>query len=213
MSAHGRPTKPVSHWRRNRVLYLLIAVTLAPILASYFAYYVMPPSGRVNYGTLVEPQRPVPSIPATALDGTAFDLRSLKDKWVFVMVDGGACDEHCQSKLFHMRQQRTMTGKGRDEIERLWLITDREPLSTMLIREHEGTHFVRVDERDLRAFLAAARRTGREPARPHLGDRSARQPDAALAAQSRSEGHERRHRTPDESRLAVDPRRARQGLT
>jgi len=148
------PTKPASHWRRNRALYLLIAITLAPILASYFAYYVMPPSGRVNYGTLVEPQRPVPSIAATALDGTAFDLRSLKDKWVFVMVDGGACDEYCQSKLFHMRQQRTMTGKGRDEIERLWFITDREPLSNMVIREYEGTHFVRVDERDLRAFLA-----------------------------------------------------------
>jgi len=148
------PTKPVSHWRRNRVLYLLIAVTLAPILASYFAYYVMPPSGRVNYGALVEPQQPVPALSATSLDGTAFDLRSLKDKWVFVMADGGACDEHCQAKLFHMRQLRTMTGKERDEIERLWLITDREPLSNMLIREYEGTHFVRVDERDLRAFLA-----------------------------------------------------------
>ena len=57
------PTKPVSHWRRHRALYLLIAVTLAPILASYFAYYVMPPSGRTNYGTLIEPQRPVPSMP------------------------------------------------------------------------------------------------------------------------------------------------------
>jgi len=147
-------TKPVSHWRRNRALYILIAVTLAPILASYFAYYVLPPSGRTNYGTLIEPQRPVPSLRATALDGTAFDLRSLKDKWTFVMVDGGACDEYCQAKLFHMRQQRTMTGKERDEIERLWLITDREPLSTVLMREYEGTHFVRVDERDLGAFLA-----------------------------------------------------------
>ena len=143
-----------SHWRRYRVLYLLIAVTLAPILASYFAYYVMPPSGRTNYGTLVEPQRPVPAMAATALDGTAFDLGSLKDKWIFVMVDGGACDEYCQSKLFHMRQQRTMTGKEREAIERVWFITDREPLSTMLMREYEGTYFIRADERELQAFLA-----------------------------------------------------------
>ncbi len=143
-----------SHWRRYRVLYLLIAVTLAPILGSYFAYYVMPPSGRTNYGTLIEPQRPVPAIPATTLDGTSFDLRSLKDKWVFVMVDGGACDEYCQSKLFHMRQQRTMTGKDRDDIERVWFITDKEPLSTMLMREYEGTIFARVDEAALKGFLA-----------------------------------------------------------
>ena len=136
------------------MLYLLIAVTLAPILASYYAYYVAPPSGRTNYGTLVEPQRPVPAFSATGLDGAAFELRSLKDKWIFVMVDGGACDEYCQSKLFHMRQLRTMMGKERDEIERVWFVTDREPLATMLIREYEGTHFVRADERDLRPFLA-----------------------------------------------------------
>lgn len=148
------PATPPSHWRRNRVLYLLVAVTLAPILASYFAYYVAPPAGRTNYGTLVEPQRPVPAIPATGLDGTAFDLRLLKDKWVLVMVDGGACDEYCQTKLFHMRQQRTMTGKERDEIERVWFITDREPLSNTLIREYEGTYFVRVDEGDIRSLLA-----------------------------------------------------------
>jgi hypothetical protein len=141
------------HWRRYRVLYLLIAVALAPILASYFAYYVWPPAGRTNYGTLVEPQRPVPSIAAVGLDGTAFDLRSLKDKWVMVMVDGGACDRYCESKLLQMRQQRTMTGKDRGRIERVWFITDREPLSTLLMREYEGTLFVRVDERDL-AFLS-----------------------------------------------------------
>lgn len=148
------PAAPPSHWRRNRVLYLLIAVTLAPILASYFAYYVAPPAGRSNYGTLVEPQRPVPAIAATGLDGTAFDLRLLKDRWVFVMVDGGACDEYCQSKLFHMRQQRTMTGKERDEIERVWFITDREPPSNTLVREYAGTYFVRVDEGDIRSLLA-----------------------------------------------------------
>lgn len=148
------PAARASHWRRNRVLYLLVAVTLAPILASYFAYYVMPPTGRTNYGTLVEPQRPVAAIPATGLDGTAFDLRALKDKWVLVMADEAACDEYCQSKLLHMRQQRTMTGKERDEIERVWFITDRAPLSNMLIRDYEGTHFVRVDERDIRPLLA-----------------------------------------------------------
>jgi hypothetical protein len=141
------------HWRRHRVLYLLIAVALAPILASYFAYYVWPPAGRTNYGALVEPQRPVPSTGAVGLDGTAFDLRTLKGKWVMVMVDGGACDPNCESKLLQMRQQRTMTGKDRDRIERVWFINDREPMSTLLMREYEGTLFVRVDERDL-AFLA-----------------------------------------------------------
>ena len=147
-------TKPVSHWRRNLALYLLIAITLAPIVASYFAYYVLPPAGRTNYGALIEPQRAVPALATRNLEGAAFDLRKLKDRWVFVMVDGGACDEYCQSKLFHMRQQRTMTGKQRDEIERVWLITDRAPVPDALIREYEGTHFLRIEENEVRAFLA-----------------------------------------------------------
>lgn len=148
------PDPRASHWRRNRALYLLIAVSLAPIIASYFAYFVAPPAARTNYGTLVEPQRPVPDIPATGLDGTAFDARALKDRWVLVMVDGGACDAPCESKLLHMRQQRIMTGKERESIERIWFITDGEPVAGRLIREYEGTILVRVDERHLRPVLA-----------------------------------------------------------
>jgi hypothetical protein len=151
---NGSSPARASHWRRNRALYLLIAVSLAPILASYFAYYVMPPAGRTNYGTLIEPQRPVPAIAATGLDGTAFDLRALKDKWVLVMADRSDCDAYCRSKLFHMRQQRTMTGKDRDEIERVWLITDAGPVPDAVVAEYAGTAMVRIDERDVRGLLA-----------------------------------------------------------
>ena len=42
-------------------LYLLLAVCVAPVVASYLMYYVFPPSGRTNYGMLIEPQRPVPA--------------------------------------------------------------------------------------------------------------------------------------------------------
>jgi hypothetical protein len=139
--------------RRHLPLYLLIAITALPIAAAYIAYYVVPPSGRSNYGTLIEPQRPTPALPMTKLDGTAFDLRELRDKWVFVMVDGGDCDKRCADKLLMMRQQRTMTGKDRDRIERVWLIPDQVPLSIMLMREYEGTHFVRAAQQPLGGFL------------------------------------------------------------
>jgi hypothetical protein len=142
-----------TRWRRYLPLYLLIAITALPIAAAYIAYYVAPPSGRTNYGTLIEPQRPTPALPMTKLDGTAFDLRELRGNWVFVMVDGGDCDKRCADKMLMMRQQRTMTGKDRDQIERVWLITDQVPLSIMLMREFEGTHFIRAPLQPLRDFL------------------------------------------------------------
>jgi hypothetical protein len=123
------------------------------VLASYIAYYVLPPSGRTNYGELIEPQRPVPALPLKALDGADFDLRELRGHWVLLMVDGGDCAEPCVDKLFHMRQQRTMTGKDRERVERVWLITDAAPLPIMLMREFEGTHFVRVPAPPLRDLL------------------------------------------------------------
>jgi len=140
--------------RRYLPLYLLIAITTLPIVAAYVAYYVAPPSGRTNYGTLIEPQRRTPVLPMTKLDGTAFDLLELRGRWVFVMVDSGDCDQRCEDKLLMMRQQRTITGKDRDQIERVWLIPDQVPLSIMLMREFEGTHFIRTPLQPLRDFLA-----------------------------------------------------------
>jgi hypothetical protein len=52
-----------------------------------------------------------------------------------------------------MRQQRTMTGKDRDKIERVWLILDHEPLPIALMREYEGTHFVLAPVQALRELL------------------------------------------------------------
>lgn len=140
-------------WPRYLPLYGLIAITILPIAAAYFAYYVVPPAGRSNYGTLLQPQRPVPELPLANLDGTRFDLRQLAGKWIFVMVDDSDCDKPCTDKLLMMRQQRTMTGKDRDKIERVWLIPDQEPLSIALMREYEGTHFVRAPVQPLREFL------------------------------------------------------------
>ena len=138
---------------RYAPLYVLVAITVLPVAAAYFAYYVAPPEGRTNYGTLLQPQRPVPDLPLTNLDGSRFDLRRLAGNWVFVMVDDSQCDKPCADKLLMMRQQRTMTGKDRDRIERVWLVSDQQPLPIMLMREYEGTHFVRAPLQTLREFL------------------------------------------------------------
>ncbi len=135
-------------------LYLLVAVCIAPVLASYYFYYVAPPSGRTNYGTLVEPQRPLPALATTLQDGTAYDLRTLRGNWVMVMADDAACAEACQKKLWQMRQIRTASGKDADRIERVFLVLDDAPLSTMLLREYDGTHVLRARRQEVQQFLA-----------------------------------------------------------
>ena len=46
-----------------------------------------------------------------------------------------------------MRQIRLATGRDRDRIERLWLVTDASPVS--LPEEFEGTWVIRISKREL----------------------------------------------------------------
>ncbi len=136
-------------------LVLLFLVCAAPVIASYLTFYVIKPEGRVNYGTLIEPPRPLPDVTLNQLDGTPFKLGALKGKWVLLTFDRAACEGSCAEKLHMMRQVRTMQGKERDRLERAWLVTDADQLQTQTIREYDGMKMLRaVDSPVVREFPA-----------------------------------------------------------
>ena len=155
-AAAGRVPEPAPAGRFRHARLKLIAVLLvcaAPVIASYLAYYVMPPGGRTNFGTLIEPQRPVPDLKLAAPDGAPARFASLLGQWVLLQVDAGACAAACTDKLYALRQQRTMTGKDRDRIERVWLVSDAATPSPSLLRDYEGTVVLRADPAELAALL------------------------------------------------------------
>lgn len=154
MTTASTPNAPAQPRGRGKLL-LVLAVCAAPVIASYVTYYFIKPATRTNYGTLVEPQRPLPALQLAELDGQPVEAGSLKGKWLMISADGGACASDCEDKLVHMRQVRLTAGKDRDRIERIWLISDREPLQTMLMRQHEGLRLLRVDPAQLASWLPA----------------------------------------------------------
>jgi len=129
--------------RSLRSLWLIVALSTAPVAGSYLLYYFWPPSRSVNYGELLEPQ-PLPDPRVTLADGTPFHLSQLRGKWVLAMVDAGRCDAHCEKKLLYMRQLRLTQGKDMDRVERAWVIADDAPLPTAAIAPYEGTWLVRA---------------------------------------------------------------------
>jgi hypothetical protein len=135
---------------------LILAVCLAPVIASYFTYYVIKPTARTNYGTLLDPSRyPMPQLGSATLDGKPVALDAYKGKWIMLYAHDGACDKACSDNLLDMRQVRLMQGKEMDRIERVWLITDEQPLDTMLIREYDGMHMLRAKSQAVNAWLPA----------------------------------------------------------
>lgn len=145
------------HDARRRGRWKLLAVLLvcaAPIIASYLSYYVIKPSGRTNYGTLIDqPSHPMPKLSSTTLDGRPETLENYAGKWIMVKVGGATCDKACQDQLYAMRQLRTMQGKNMDRVERVWLVTDEQPIDTMLIRMYDDMHILRVKPSELVNWL------------------------------------------------------------
>ncbi|WEF30985.1 SCO family protein [Pseudoduganella chitinolytica] len=126
-------------------LFAVLLVCASPLLASYFTYYVVKPTGRTNYGTLIDPRaHPIPPMASRTLAQQPTTLDAYKGKWIMLKVGGSDCAQACQDQLFTMRQLRTMQGKEMHRIERVWLITDDEPLETMLLRVNDGTRMLRA---------------------------------------------------------------------
>lgn len=134
-------------------LWLIIALTTAPVAASYLIYYFWQPAHTVNHGELIGPHV-LPDAALALMDGAPLRLSQLKGKWVLAMIDNAACDAQCEKKLVYMRQLRLTQGKNRDRIERLWLVSgDGIPAVATTVGQ-DGTRVARADAALLRLFPA-----------------------------------------------------------
>jgi hypothetical protein len=145
------PRPPIRHGRLKLLAVLLVCAS--PVIASYLSYYVFPPQGRTHYGTLIEPQRPMPELRLTDPQGQPYRFASHLGQWVLLQVDSGACEAACGDKLHAMRQQRTMTGKDRERIDRVWFIDDALSAPADRLRDYPGTVVLRADPTELAALL------------------------------------------------------------
>jgi len=135
---------------------VVMLVCAAPVIASYFAYYVVRPEGRRNYGDLVEPQRPMPEIGATSIDGKPLALTSLRGQWLLVSVAGGACDAACEKHLYLQRQLREALGKNKDRMDWVWIVSDEVPVRESLRPALQQATVLRIPQAQLARWLAPA---------------------------------------------------------
>ena len=160
MTVYSMPTAaqmaadPVERTRVGRwKMILVLLICAAPVIASYFSYYVLRPEGRRNYGELIAPQRPLPDLVASGLDGRSVNLRTLKDQWLLVIVAGGACDASCANHLYFQRQLHEGLGKDKDRVDRVWLVDDAAPINEALLPALRDATVLRVPKKDLAQWL------------------------------------------------------------
>ena len=162
LTVHSMPTAeqiaadPAARTRLGRwKMALVLLICAAPVVASYFTYYVLRPEGRRNYGELMEPQRPIPAgLSGTTLDGRTVQLASLKNQWLLLSVSGAACNAQCAQHLYFQRQLREGLGKNKDRLDWVWLIDDDAPVQDALQPALREATVIRVDRESLAQWLA-----------------------------------------------------------
>ena len=158
--------------RSRLTLWLIVAVCIAPVVLSYLFYYGIRPDERTNYGELIQPQRDLSQLqlqtlirpesesgfldvlrnldtsdPRAKLD----DLQDFRGRWLIVRVGPSDCGQDCQKALWVMRQVRLTTGRDRDRVERLWLVTDNRRPDQAAMADYEGTWALGVSSDSLQA--------------------------------------------------------------
>jgi len=129
LTVHSMPAPELQpDTRRTRIgrikMLLVLLVCAAPVLASYFSYFVLRPQARSNYSELILPTRSLPALPLRTLDGKAVEATALRGQWLLLAVGPPDCPAGCQKQLYMQRQLREMLGRERERIDKLWLVTD-----------------------------------------------------------------------------------------
>jgi cytochrome oxidase Cu insertion factor (SCO1/SenC/PrrC family) len=111
--------KTLGRWKMLGIL----LVCAAPVFLSYFMYYVVRPDGRTNYGSLLSPIVDASKL-NIKVDEKPTTLAALKGKWLMVTVGPSSCDDACAERLYLARQVRETTGREKERIELVWVVTD-----------------------------------------------------------------------------------------
>jgi len=125
------------------MMWLVLAVCAAPVIASYALYFWVRPDGRTNYGELLEPQRDLPAIQLKSVDGSSAEWTQWRGRWILLTTAPGECPADCVQRLYVMRQVRLTTGKDQDRVERVWLLTNDQAPDPALIAQHPGLQVLR----------------------------------------------------------------------
>lgn len=160
LSVHSLPAANQALTQRTRMgrikMLLVWAVCAAPVVASYFMYYVVRPDGRTNHGALIQPVRAMPepaALPMHNLQGAPVLPASLKGQWLLVSVASGACDAACEKTLYLQRQLRESLGRDKDRIDRVWLVSDDAPVREALLPALQQASVLRVAQADVARWL------------------------------------------------------------
>ena len=94
---------------------LVALVCAAPFIAAWVTYYFIKPTPGKSYGELLE-TRPLAPLTLHSADAVKWN-----GKWRLVMLVADGCATECRDALYATRQARTMLGRERERLIRVFV--------------------------------------------------------------------------------------------
>ncbi len=117
--------------RSNRTLWIMVLLFGLPYLAAFYFYFnrdviELPTS---NYGTIVNPARPILDVRLKKLDGSSMQTAALKGKWVLMTIASSRCQADCVDNLYKIRQIKKAVGQDFKRIRKVLILQDKVQLA------------------------------------------------------------------------------------
>lgn len=151
LTVHSLPQADASALERRTAsgrlkMLLILLICAAPVIASYFMYFVVRPQSRSHYADLIQPTRGIPAtLGMTTLAGQPLAAQAFKRQWLLVAVGSAACDAACEQHLYFQRQLHLMLGRDASRVDKVWFVVgDGEPKAELIRGLTAGGHAVRV---------------------------------------------------------------------
>jgi len=109
------------------LLLVTFLIFFVPVIAAWLLNVMVPgwlPFGTVNYGTLVQPVRPIARAGLSRIEGGAIDADYLDGHWTLVQVIDAPCGQDCLDALVHIRQVRRALGDDMSRTQHLAVVAD-----------------------------------------------------------------------------------------
>jgi cytochrome oxidase Cu insertion factor (SCO1/SenC/PrrC family) len=126
------PNVSGSPWPGRRRLLLLAALFALPLVAASVLYFSgWRPARTANFGTLIEPPRPIAAGTFRTLDGGTLAFSALRGKWTLVYIGEAECTSPCIAELYKMRQAVAAQGREAGRVQRVFVVTDNKALDLL----------------------------------------------------------------------------------
>jgi hypothetical protein len=140
---------------------MVLLMCAAPVIASYFTYYVIRPQGRTNYSELILPSRTLPpTMNLRDMAGQPVDPATLRRQWLLVTVADATCAADCEKRLYLQHQLHQMLGREKDRLDKVWLVLDDGAPKPELLKAVQGepaaARVLRAPRADVERWLQPA---------------------------------------------------------